>query len=72
MDSALRDGDCLLLHRLVQRDLIEVVHLIEPVNAAHASVRKHQHASLDVEIGASTSFSTAAVRPAVQLALPLV
>ena len=40
---------CLLLHGLVDRDLVRRVHLVELVNTTNAVVRQHQSAGLDAE-----------------------
>ena len=41
------DGDGLLLHGLVDGDLVVHLHLVELVDAAHPVVRQHQRAGLD-------------------------
>ena len=47
LDAGLCDGDGLLLHGLVDGDLVLDVHLVELVNAADAIVSQHQGTGLD-------------------------
>mmetsp|Transcript_7151 Transcript_7151/g.18603 ORF Transcript_7151/g.18603 Transcript_7151/m.18603 type:complete len:462 (-) Transcript_7151:622-2007(-) len=46
-DASLGYGDALLLHRLVDRRAVLVVHLVELVDQAHAAVGEHQRATLE-------------------------
>ena len=50
MDTSFGNGDGLLLHGLVDRDLIFHIHLIELINAADAVISEHQSSSLNAEL----------------------
>ena len=50
LDARLGDGDGLLLHGLVDCDLVLDVHLVKLVDAADAVVRQHQRARLDAKL----------------------
>ena len=49
-DARLRDGDGLLLHRLVDGDAVFVAHLVELVYADAPSVRQHHRAAREHEL----------------------
>ena len=53
MDSSFGNRDGLLLHSLMNGDLILDVHLVEFIDAAYSMVRQHECSSLDTEL---TSF----------------
>jgi len=57
MDACLSDRDCLLLHCLVNSDLIFDIHLIELINATDAVVSKHECTSFDAELSSLRVFS---------------
>lgn len=46
-DTRFGDGDGLLLHRLVDRSTIRVVHLVKLVDEAVAFIGKHERAALE-------------------------
>ena len=46
-DTGLGDRNCLLLHRLVDRRPVPVVHLVELVDEAHAFIRQYECATLE-------------------------
>ena len=50
LDAGLGDGDGLLLHGLVDGNLVFDVHLVKLIDAADAIVRQHQRASLYTEV----------------------
>jgi hypothetical protein len=46
MHASLSNGDCLLLHNLMDCDSIDLVHLVELINTDDSPVRQHHCASL--------------------------
>lgn len=50
VNARLGDGDRLLFHGLVNRDLVRDVHLVKLVDCADAVVREHERARFDGEV----------------------
>ena len=49
LDASFGDGDGLLFHRFMDRDLVRDVHLVELVDCTDAIVCQHQRAGFDGE-----------------------
>ncbi len=50
LDAGLGDGNCLLLHGLVDGHLVLHVHFVKLIDAADAVVSQHQRAGLYAEV----------------------